>query len=1755
MLIPVPGARRRCLSLLLCLVLGFSGVSLRAQSALDGFDPEVTGSVNALAVYSLNSGAYAGKIMVGGSFSQLQPHSLVTYYPASGLARLNVDGSVDTSFAIPSLVNPTNPSLPAQVNKLIAMDNGQVIVGGDFAVKGTAYAYLVRFNPDGSVDPTFAPTLTGDVDGAVTALYTQKTDGSTPLYVGGNFTTVTWNGATVSGSTSSRGHLVRFTPAGALDTTWVPDCDAQVDAIGIQLDSNNNPLWVIIGGAFQNVQSSNFTYLARISAVNAAVDTTYNPWPNAQVTSLVVESTGNVIIGGWFTELDPLQPDGTYPTTQTAVGYVARILTNGTQDTSFTITAANDVQDIILEDNGDIVLVGDLGEVTTSTASSLGLYIARLYPTGQPDGTFLPSFDGTTFAVAEMPNGQLVVGGIFASAHSGHSLDAVPRKALARLNADGTLDVDFNPNAYGGFGAVYVESDGSYLVGGSFQSIGNVTIRNFAHILPNGQVDTSFEPNPDGPVSAIAIDSNNMIVIGGYFQNPVPVGPPPTYTPETTPIPYLARMDKSGNLDTNFNPNPNLNVTAIIATGTGATPQYLVAGGFTIWANGPGGQNNSSITTVLTEYLARINNDGSVDQTFMPQPDGQVNAILIDSTGGYLIAGGEFSTFTPNSTGIKTVTSTTEPDLARINLTNGTIDTTWNPNSLSSITTEGPVNALALTSTGEILVGGTFSGLVPGNAVDDPVSLAPTPILQSYLALIETNGDVDTSFAPKLDGPVYGLAISPVTKKIYIGGVFQNVDDVYQPWLARLNSDGTIDKNPSAVTGFGATLNGPATVIVPVGGTADQMLVGGAFTTVTPFGSSTQVQEGHLVRFNPDGSIDSSFSVAANVSGSVNAIALADNGLLYLGGNFSNIGGAYASDLARFWNDGTADTSYGADPRGGSGVNTLIVESDGNSIYVGGSFTAIGTSDSTSSTQPNPINVANFVRTNNDGSLDPTFVPPNINGPVYAANPEPNGEMVVGGNFSQVANGATWTQPAAHNGLVMFLTSGNDQGQMDPSFNPALNAGAIVYSVVIQTNNQILIGGSFNNINGTAVSNLARLNPDGSLDTSFNPMVTGGPVTAIALEPDGSIVIGGSFTAVGGTAQANLAIVSSSGALSSSFNVAVNGPVNAVVLENPNNGAPDSILVGGAFSQVGGQARNNLARLVYPVAGGSETPENTAPTVDPLYNPNVNGTVTVVAFDPNGKTYIGGTFTMVGTIPRNGFARLTETGLAVSTITNDPTYTTFTWTLSGEVPEMNSVIFQASSDGFNWSTLGAGTQVGNTNSWVISGTNTEAIPTGGSFFIQAIGESQTTQYASESEFQQIYHFYGVPQAALESSTSATGYLNQPFYYELGVTNEVGFSVATTPLPPGLMLNAALGIIYGTPTQAGTYSVTATLTNQTDSVNVPLTIVVAATPPEGGPIAPYSRIVNLSTLGDVSLLQPMSAGFIISGGPMTVLLRAIGPALGNFALPSGEVPLTQPHATLYDPHQQVIVAAEGWDNSAAMSQLAAMVGAFPIPQNTTDTSFATVLPAGGYTLRVTSGDGNTGASLVEVYDADPNPLEQPDRLVNISTIGNVAPGQPILAGFIIDGTVPKTVIVRGVGPGLAPLGISSDLYDPLLNLYDGNNTLLATCSNWTGPLLTSGSTLPATGGTINYSTYPVVVNPGNGNTSGGDTGQLTNDMTAVGAFALSDTGTNYTDAAGNSVNGYDTAIEITLPPGSYAAQVTSVNGDSGTAMVEVYENNN
>jgi hypothetical protein len=90
----------------------------------------------------------------------------------------------------------------------------------------------------------------------------------------------------------------------------------------------------------------------------------------------------------------------------------------------------------------------------------------------------------------------------------------------------------------------------------------------------------------------------------------------------------------------------------------------------------------------------------------------------------------------------------------------------------------------------------------------------------------------------------------------------------------------------------------------------------------------------------------------------------------------------------------------------------------------------------------------------------------------------------------------------------------NTDGTIDGTFNPGTGGNGIIQSIVYQPDGKVLIGGSFDNYNGTARNGIARVNADGSLDGSFNPGtgVDNGVVNSIAYQPDGKVLIGGPFT-------------------------------------------------------------------------------------------------------------------------------------------------------------------------------------------------------------------------------------------------------------------------------------------------------------------------------------------------------------------------------------------------------------------------------------------------------------------------------------------------------------------------------------------------------------------------------------------------------------------------------------------------------------------
>ena len=210
-------------------------------------------------------------------------------------------------------------------------------------------------------------------------------------------------------------------------------------------------------------------------------------------------------------------------------------------------------------------------------------------------------------------------------------------------------------------------------------------------------------------------------------------------------------------------------------------------------------------------------------------------------------------------------------------------------------------------------------------------------------------------------------------------------------------------------------------------------------------------------------------------------------------------------------------------------------------------------------------------------------------------------------------------------------------GSNDLSFNgDKINLGdgpsSIVSTTAHQTDGKILIGGGFTSYNGKAINRIARLNADGSFDTTFNPGEgANSPVNSINLQPDGKIIIGGNFTFFNGTAINRIARLNSDGSLDSSFNPGT-GASNAV--QTTTLQSDGKILIGGFFASYNGVARNRVARL------------NADGSLDYSFNPGTgaNSTVSNVVLQPDGKIIIGGSFLTYNGTGRNFIARLNTDG-------------------------------------------------------------------------------------------------------------------------------------------------------------------------------------------------------------------------------------------------------------------------------------------------------------------------------------------------------------------------------------------------------------------------------------------------------------------------------------------------------------------------------
>ena len=259
-----------------------------------------------------------------------------------------------------------------------------------------------------------------------------------------------------------------------------------------------------------------------------------------------------------------------------------------------------------------------------------------------------------------------------------------------------------------------------------------------------------------------------------------------------------------------------------------------------------------------------------------------------------------------------------------------------------------------------------------------------------------------------------------------------------------------------------------------------------------------------------------------------------------------------------------------------------------------------------------------------------------------------------------------------------------------------------------------------------------------------------------------------------------------------------------------------------------------------------------------------------------------------------------------------------------------------------------------------------------------------------------------------------------------------------------------------------------------------------------------RAVNLSTRAAVgSGDETLIGGFVIDGGPRSILVRAVGPTLAGFGVVN---PLANPHLQLFR-EGTPIKDNDDWGNSPTLATTAEAVGAFELPADSKDAALRIDLEPGHYTAHVTSVDGGTGEAIVEFYEVGATGA---GRFVNLSTRAAVQPGTPAIAGFVI-GSGPRTVLLRVVGPGLTELDdpVLTAASDPKLTLLDADGAEIVSNDNWSA------------------------------------TPELLAASVQAGAFALP-------DASNDAV-----LLVHDLAPGKYTVHGSVASGDGGVVLVEIY----
>ncbi|MEP7107995.1 MAG: delta-60 repeat domain-containing protein [Ferruginibacter sp.] len=751
------------------------------------------------------------------------------------------------------------------------------------SVPATLYAQL-----PGSIDLTFSnpPVNLGDSSRFVNDVndIVKQPDGK--YIVTGYFTYY-------NGTPSNR--IVRLNADQTLDTsfkvgyTTTGGFNYEVKSVALQPDGK-----ILAAGVFTSYNGTPCNHIARLN-IDGSIDTTFNTGTgfNNTTRDIIVQPDNRILVCGEFYQFNGVARQG-----------IARLDTSGSLDNAFNIDTyfSGAIYKMALQVNGKIVIGGSF-----QSNYGIGLEhrnsIARLNTNGSIDNNF-PSLannatfglQGGVFALAIQPDGKILAGGDFK-----FNPQAEPYRMIARFNTDGTFDNTFivgdgfdnYDHDYAAVNDIKVQPDGKIIVGGYFNLFKGDTSSGISRLHPNGTRDTGFKTGTGfyqgfKTVNTITLDTTlDEIIVGGVFSS---------YN--NIKRNKIAVLDTNGHITPAFHVNTGFEPLSSVKTIALQPDGQIIAGG-----------QFENYGDVYSYNLIRVDKAGTIDTAFVSKvgytgyiSDAYINCIALQPD-GKIIVGGKFQGFNDSI----------QPHLLRLNY-DGTLDTTFKTGTgFSGFGAE--IFAVVKQPDGKIIAAGTFTSFSGISSIN--------------IVRMNTDGSPDLGFntGTGANRDVFDVLLQP-DGKIIARGNFTKFNNVTCKGIVRLNDDGSLDNT------FAINVN----VGNYFGAFKSNMLL--------QADGKILVCNGGVVRLNADGSLDNTFSAGfpTGYLNSIYSISQQADGKIVAAGNFGAIF-VFADNqnydnnsIVRFDSNGSLDTSFNSGIRTTDiSIRKVLIDSTGQ-ILAGGNF-------------------------------------------------------------------------------------------------------------------------------------------------------------------------------------------------------------------------------------------------------------------------------------------------------------------------------------------------------------------------------------------------------------------------------------------------------------------------------------------------------------------------------------------------------------------------------------------------------------------------------------------------------------------------------------------------------------------------------------------------------------------------------------------------------------------------------------------------